>query len=103
MLEALNASTNLTVKDNVFFSSFTSVGTSSGTLLVDGTSNATFAADYNDYFSSNAFLTFQWGAPRRAALWPPGRPRRPGQDAQSIPGGPVLGRVRARGWRTSTR
>ena len=62
LLEATNASTNLTVRNNIFFSSITAPGISSGTVLVDAASNGTFAADYNDYFSSNAALGFQWGA-----------------------------------------
>ncbi|MFI5363339.1 MAG: beta strand repeat-containing protein, partial [Elusimicrobiota bacterium] len=72
LLEATSGSTGLVVKDNVFMSSFAfAANGSSGTILVDATSGASFQADYNDYFSSNAFLTFQWGAVavRGLAAW----------------------------------
>jgi hypothetical protein len=65
LLRTGESSTNVRVKDNIFFSSFSAPGTgnSSGTVVVaDAASEAGFAADYNDYFSSNSLLGFQWGA-----------------------------------------
>ncbi|MFI5348659.1 MAG: right-handed parallel beta-helix repeat-containing protein [Elusimicrobiota bacterium] len=61
LLEAMNASTGLVVKDNIFFSSF-SVSGASATVAVDAASIAGFSADYNDYYSSNSLLGFRWGA-----------------------------------------
>ena len=63
LLRAGESSSNMIVKDNIFFSSFPSPGTSSGTLVVaDANTQGSFTADYNDYYSSNAALGFQWGA-----------------------------------------
>ena len=64
----------MTVKDNVFFSSFTPPGLgSTGTVVVaDLASQVGFAANYNDYFSSNGALSFQWGpalAAQSVAAW----------------------------------
>ena len=50
LLEAVNTATGLTMRDNIFFSSFVVSGTSA-TIYVDLTSALGFSADYNDYAS----------------------------------------------------
>ena len=54
-------STNVRVRNNIFFSSHAVTGSSSTLTVADAASQAGFAADYNDYFSSNAALGFSWG------------------------------------------
>ncbi|MBI4376759.1 MAG: right-handed parallel beta-helix repeat-containing protein, partial [Elusimicrobia bacterium] len=49
----------VTVKNNIFFSS-AAVSLSSASILADETSGVD--SDYNNWYSSNAFNTFQWGA-----------------------------------------
>ncbi|MFI5361937.1 MAG: right-handed parallel beta-helix repeat-containing protein [Elusimicrobiota bacterium] len=63
LLRAGELSGQLTMRDNIFVSSFTKpgVGFSSATLAFPG-SQIGFNADYNDYFSSNSALSFVWGA-----------------------------------------
>jgi hypothetical protein len=64
LLRAGEGSTNLIVKDNIFYSSFTApgAGKSSATLVIsDVASRVGFAGNYNDYFSSNAAMGFSWG------------------------------------------
>ncbi len=54
-------SSGLNLKNNIFFSSFAVTG-SSATIMVDGASQAGFASDYNNFFSTNTRLSFVWGA-----------------------------------------
>ena len=70
LLEAVNTATGLTVRNNIFSSSF-SVSGASATIVVDAMSEPPFSADYNDYFSSNSLLGFQFGAsaPQGLVAW----------------------------------
>ncbi|MFI5360913.1 MAG: right-handed parallel beta-helix repeat-containing protein, partial [Elusimicrobiota bacterium] len=88
LLEALFAATSLTVKDNVFSSSFVVSG-ASATMVVDAASESGFAADYNDYFSSSSSnaLAFQWGASAVGSLV--GWQANSSQDAHSISANPL--------------
>jgi hypothetical protein len=60
LLQAVNGSSNLVIKDNAFASNFG--GGSTATLTVDAASLGGFASNYNDYFSTQTRLTFQWGS-----------------------------------------
>ena len=62
ILLRLNAgSTGMSLRNNVFFSSFTAPTVSSGTLIVtDAASQLGFSSNYNDYASSNSTLGFKW-------------------------------------------
>jgi hypothetical protein len=88
MLEATNGS-GLVVKDNVVLSSLTVSG-SSATVVVDAASEPGFASDYNDYFSSNAALAFQWGAGAGSGVQGLANWRtKSGGDADSISANPL--------------
>ena len=84
MVQALNGSLSLIVRNNIFESSVAVTG-SSQTVWVDPSSQAGFTANYNDYFSSNT-LGFQWGVAGSTSLagW-----QASGQDAGSISGNPL--------------
>lgn len=60
LVQAVNSSVSLVVRNNVFASSVTVTG-SSATVAVDLASQSGFYANYNDYFSSTT-LSFTWGA-----------------------------------------
>lgn len=81
-----NASANVSLRNNIFSSSF-SVSATTAMVFVETGSETGFSADYNDYHSSNSVLTFQWLAFNRQGLsaWNTAS----GQDAQSISGNPL--------------
>ena len=60
MLLAENSSVGLRMGHNVLFSSV-AVSGSSATIGIDAGSQSGFAADFNNYFSSNASLAMRWG------------------------------------------
>ncbi|MDD5303123.1 MAG: right-handed parallel beta-helix repeat-containing protein [Elusimicrobia bacterium] len=71
MLRLGETSSGLSLKNNVFFSSFTAPTVSSATVFVnDAASQTGFVADYNDYASSNSALGFFWTSGRQGlAAW----------------------------------
>ncbi|MBI4374932.1 MAG: right-handed parallel beta-helix repeat-containing protein, partial [Elusimicrobia bacterium] len=71
----------VTIRNNIFFSSV-AVSVSSASLLADAVSG--FDSDYNDWFSSNALNTIQWGA--QTAQFSSGWL---GKDANSVSANPL--------------
>jgi hypothetical protein len=61
LLRLTTGSVNVSLRGNVFSSSLTVTG-SSFTIAVAADSQSGFDSDYNDFFSSNSALSFQWGA-----------------------------------------
>jgi len=71
LLRAGESSSGLVLRDNVFSSSFTAPGvgfTSATVIVADAATETGFSGDYNDYFSSNGVLGFQWNAGGFATL-----------------------------------
>ncbi len=81
LVQLVNGST-VTIRDNVFLSSFSVTG-SSASLYVDAVSG--FSADYNDWFSSTSANALVWGAKAYAFPWSGAV----GADVHSIAGNPL--------------
>lgn len=64
----LVSSPNAVVKDNVFMSSLTVIG-SSQTITLDAASAASYSGDYNDFYSSAGVSSLQYGATVSSFPW----------------------------------